>query len=232
MPEASPVVPVGIVGLSLLMLVAWPVLTWKATGDRKLSLNFAAGLVAWSSIWLGLAFSGRLADLSRKPPLFVLLPPLLVTATVLLVRSRIGKGLAAQTPLWILIGVQGFRLPLEWVMHQAAAERVMPVQMTFGPGGFNYDIVTGVTALMLAAALRVGSVPRPVLMLWNVIGSVLLCIVVGIAVVSTPLFAKFGTEPEQLNTWVLHAPYVWLPAVLVGSALLGHLVIFKRLFAK
>jgi hypothetical protein len=31
------------------------------------------------------------------------------------------------------------------------------------------------------------------------------------------------------NTWVASFPYVWLPAILVTAALLGHIIIFRRL---
>ncbi len=59
-------------------------------------------------------------------------------------------------------------------------------------------------------------------------GLLLLANIVVVSVMSTPLFAKFDSEPEKLNTWVLHAPFIWLPAVLVGSALLGYELIFQR----
>ena len=35
--------------------------------------------------------------------------------------------------------------------------------------------------------------------------------------------------PERLNTWVAYAPFVWLPAVMVVCALIGHLVIWRKL---
>jgi hypothetical protein len=34
---------------------------------------------------------------------------------------------------------------------------------------------------------------------------------------------------EPANVWVTRPPFVWLPAVLVLAALLGHLVLFRRL---
>jgi hypothetical protein len=34
---------------------------------------------------------------------------------------------------------------------------------------------------------------------------------------------------DQVNTWVATVPYVWVPSVLVVSALAGHLIIFRRI---
>jgi hypothetical protein len=40
----------------------------------------------------------------------------------------------------------------------------------------------------------------------------------------------FSNEPA--NVWVLQPPFVWLPAVMVLAALLGHIVIFRRIRAE
>jgi len=39
----------------------------------------------------------------------------------------------------------------------------------------------------------------------------------------------FGDEPQNLNTWVLYFPYVWLPVVLVTIALSSHIIITRKL---
>lgn len=234
-PNASPVVTIGIAGLSCLLLAGWSVLVWRAARPeerRGLTLRFTAMTVGWAALTLGLAAAGVFARVEDRPPPFMLIPVGLVVGVVLLARSRFGPLLAA-SPLWILVGMQAFRLPLELVMHQAALEGTMPAQMTFGSvrgdSGLNYDIVTGITALVLALGLRFGRVPRAVVLAWNVLGTLLLFVIVSVALLSTPLFAYFGSAPERLNTWILFAPFIWLPAVLVGSALLGHVLVFRAL---
>jgi hypothetical protein len=131
----------------------------------------------------------------------------------------VGRRLAG-LPSWLLVGFASFRLVLELFMHAAAAEGTMPVQMTFG-AGLNYDILTGASALVVAAQLRRHD--NPVLLrAWNVFGLALLVSIVTIAVVSTPAIAAFG--PHRLNTWVAYAPFIWMITVNVPAALLGHLV--------
>jgi hypothetical protein len=67
------------------------------------------------------------------------------------------------------------------------------------------------------------------LLAWNALGTVLLVTILVIAVASLPTFGLFGRKPEQLNTWVAYFPYVWLPAGLVSGAVLGHVLLWRRL---
>jgi hypothetical protein len=39
----------------------------------------------------------------------------------------------------------------------------------------------------------------------------------------------FRTAPA--NVWVTTAPYIWLPTVMVAFAILGHIVVYRRLRA-
>jgi hypothetical protein len=133
------------------------------------------------------------------------------------------------TPVVWLVGFHAFRLPLELVMHRAASEGTMPAQMSFT--GWNFDIVTGASALVVAALAAQGDAPRWLLAAWNALGSLLLLAIVLIALASLPIVRAFGDEPSQLNTWVAYFPFVWLPAGPVAAALFGHIVLWRRLFS-
>ena len=114
-------------------------------------------------------------------------------------------------------------------MHRAVTEGIMPVQMSYS--GWNYDIVTGASALVVAYLLR-RTESRGLLMAWNLLGTILLAVIIGVAVASTPFLHAFGTAPAQLNTFVTFAPFVWLPLILVPAALFGHLLVWRRLFGR
>jgi type IV secretory pathway TrbD component len=101
----------------------------------------------------------------------------------------------------------------------------MPLQMTYT--GRNFDIVTGVSALVLGLVMLKWNVPRVVVWIWNVTGLALLINIVAVAMLSSPLFQFFGSD--HLNTFVAYPPYVLLPAVMVLAAWAGHLVVFKAL---
>jgi hypothetical protein len=93
--------------------------------------------------------------------------------------------------------------------------------------GRNFDILTGASALIVAAFVRAGRAPRWLVVTWNVLGLALLTNIVAIAILSTPPVHYFGTA--RLNVWVTYPPFVWLPAVMVLAAFAGHLVIFRAL---
>jgi len=139
--------------------------------------------------------------------------------------SRIGRALAEGLSFRWLIGFQLFRLPLELMLHRAMLEGLMPAQMSFE--GLNYDIVTGVTAGLITLASVWVAIPRWLCWMFNLLGSALLLTIVVISIVSLPTFALFG--PERVNTWVFGFPYVYLPVVMVQWALLGHVLVFRKL---
>ena len=110
-------------------------------------------------------------------------------------------------------------------MHEMYERGVMPVQMSYS--GRNFDIITGVSAFVVAGLVAGGRAGRWVIVAWNVLGLLLLLNVVTIAILSTPLFRYFGDD--RLNVWVTYPPFVWLPAVMVLAALAGHLLVFRAI---
>jgi hypothetical protein len=171
--------------------------------------------------WLG--FSGH------RPTML----PLLVGSLGLAIglgMSTLEKGLAMTLPLSVLVGFQGFRVAVEWLIARAWREGLAPIQMTYH--GRNFDIVTGVTAIGVAALVATGTLPehlvRPLVRAWNLLGIALLANVLIIALLSAPTPLRiFHNEPA--NVWITQAPWVWLPTVMVVAAALGHVLIERRL---
>jgi hypothetical protein len=151
----------------------------------------------------------------------------MVVMTLVLAWSSFGRRFADRLPFVALIGFQAFRLPLELVMHRAVAAGIMPNVMSFT--GYNFDIVTGATALPLALYAWRRPLPRPVLVVWNLTGQALLIVVAAVALAASPIFRAFGDQ--QLNVWVTQFPYVWI-AVMVAAALFGHVVTMRKLLAE
>jgi hypothetical protein len=206
------------------------VVALRAAGRTRAAVVAAMAIAAWLALTGRLAAQGLFARFdAQPPPLLGLLPVGLLMGVVVAV-SPLGKAIVKRFPVWMLVGVQVFRLPLELVMHSGAAEGVMPVQMSYA--GLNFDIVTGITAPLVAMLCAAGRAPRGVLRAWNAMGFILLMNVVVIAVLSTPMFQRFGSAPRQVNTWVAFFPFVWLPAVLVPCALAGHLLVTRSLLRR
>jgi hypothetical protein len=211
--------------------LAWgAAVSWRRAGEPPSSVRRAGFLtLAASGAWMALAWfaaaSGILADFERTPPPFAFLILAIIVISFGIAFSRLGTRLSTYLPLWLLVAVQGFRLPLELAMHGMYERGAMPIQMSYS--GRNFDILTGVTALAIAPLVRSGHGGRWLVATWNILGLALLVNVVTVAILGTPRFQYFG--PEHLNVWVMQPPFVWLPAVMVVAALAGHLLIVRAL---
>lgn len=203
--------------------VAWT-RTGKTSGDAARTAAVAA--VA-ASLWLlgTYTLSARgLLHFDATPPTMLILVVVLTALAIGLGISRLGRRLADGLPLAALVGVQGFRLPLELMLHRAYETGLMPVQMSYS--GLNFDIATGVSSLALCLLLLFGLAGPRAVRVWNVMGSLLLLNVVVIALLSAPTPMRVFTN-EPPNVWVTRPPYIWLPTVMVAFAMLGHVVIFR-----
>jgi hypothetical protein len=224
------VLPFIVIPVCLAAAFAWGIaaasrrLGEAGAATRRASVALGAAIVWMSGTWIA-ASSGILRRWEATPPPFGLLVLAMVTLGCLIAFSRCGRLLATGLPLWTLVAVQGFRLPLELSMHAMYERGIMPLQMSYS--GRNFDILTGASALIVAALARAGRAPRWLVATWNVVGLALLVNVIAIAIMTTPRFHYFGTE--RLNVWVTYPPFVWLPAVMVLAAFAGHLVIFRAL---
>lgn len=196
---------------------------------RSLPLRGALVLGPWMALTALLARAGVFARLAESGHLLVYV----VAANGLALGfafSDLGGRVARAVPLAALLGFQGFRLPLELVLHSWYAQGSVPVQMTYS--GDNFDIVTGVVSLGAAALLAFAPLrartSRIVAGTVNLVGFALLLRVMSIALRSTPgpLRTYLDTEPLLLP---LHAPYTWILPVCVAGALLGHVLTFRRL---
>lgn len=192
----------------------------------------ATGRVALGILWMALtaalAASGALQNFDSFPPAILKLVLLSTLLTTILCLSSLGREWVKTWALPAMVAFQAFRLPLELIMHRAATEGLMPVQMSFS--GRNFDILSGLLALPVAWALSRGKGGRTLAWAWNLMGLALLINVVGVAILSMPgPLRAFPQDPP--NTWITQAPYVWLPTVLVQLAWGGHLLMIRKLWA-
>lgn len=223
--------------ITVVLAVALPLarsLAGKRLGEppaqrRRATLQIAVGMIAYLGIGGALAVAGVLGHWDRMPPSFMPAFAVALLVTVMLARSSHGRTLADGLPLALLVGFQGFRIPVEIMLHRAAEQGVIGSQMTWS--GLNFDVVTGIVGAGLGLWLwqRGEDQPPPRALLWgfNLLGLGLLTTIVTIAVLSMPTpFRVFDGPP---NVFVASVPFVWLPTVMVMAALLGHLLLARRL---
>jgi len=234
-PEAPLAVSAGIAVLALMVagLFLWANhwaaarMGWQRGRVRGHFLRLLLDTVLWTGGFAIAAWSGLLARFDLWPPPLMVMALIVTAGPAWLALSERARPLASRLPVAALIGFQAFRLPLEVLMNAAAAVGAMPVQMSYS--GWNFDIVTGVTACLVGPLAAIGRAPRWLVWGWNIIGASLLAAIVGISVASTPVIRAFGDD--RLNTWICFFPYVWIPSILVAAALAGHILLFRRLLA-
>ena len=210
-------------GFTLLPLLVGGTVVWaiRRTSGRSAGIWAGATLTLWLVLTGGLASSGFL-DQWNPPRMFLLFGSILIFL-FWSARQPWTQRLGDLSLKW-LVGFQAFRIGVELLLHEAVQEGVAHPTMTWT--GTNFDILPGVSALLLcpfADRLK----PRS-LQVWNVAMAVVLIFTVVTAMLAAPTpFRQIGGDPP--NVFVACFPFVWLPGVLVTSAWLGHIVLFRRL---
>lgn len=205
----------------VVVIVAFFAAAWRALEGQKIKF-LALALVCGVAIGLqsALVASGQLWALPLHGlPLFF---GGVLFVSVALGLSPLGGRMAGAVPLAALVAFQGFRLPLELVLHSWAQQGTIPGTMTWT--GQNWDIVSGVVALVCApfVARRRG-------LAWgaNIVGFLLLLNVARVALLSAPLPFGWGQTPPLLVAF--HLPYALIGPVCVGGAFFGHVVLTRAL---
>ena len=196
---------------------------------RRATRLTAIGMLAYLAISGALATAGVFGHWDRLPPSMMIGFVGALVATLITWRSSLGRTLADGLPLAWLVGFQGFRIAVEIMLHRSAEQGVIGFQMTWS--GLNFDIASGIAGAGLGVWLwqRGDDQPTPRTLLWayNLMGLALLTTIVTVAILSMPTpFRQFDGPP---NVFVADVPFVWLPMVMVMAALLGHLLLFRRL---
>ncbi|MEW5916277.1 MAG: hypothetical protein AB1762_07725 [Gemmatimonadota bacterium] len=231
-PDGSVLLSTSFIALTaalVLSFVAAIYAAWRRTGATTASARRPAaiattGAVVWLAITAGSAALGVLS-FSAPPTMQILLLATLAIA-LLLGFSRVGSRLASGLPIALLVGFQGFRVVVELLLHRAYSEGLMPVQMSYA--GRNFDIISGLSAIALGAWLATGRRSARLVGIWNALSFALLVNIIVVALLSAPTPLRvFMNEPA--NVWVTKAPWIWLPAVMVLAALLGHIVVLRYL---
>lgn len=188
---------------------------WIYVGGHRAAIALGGWLAT-----TGLAAYLGLLEFGPLPPPVGIVVITGLALTIALAFSKWGEQLLDTAGVPILIGFQGFRILVEIFLYWGHTQGLVPGQMTWE--GRNWDVLTGLTAIPIAF----WATSRTVVMLWNVAGLLLLINIMTVAILSLPTpFQVFSPQ----NTFVAEWPYIWLPAFLVPSALLGHLLIFRWL---
>lgn len=227
MPTLPHNIAIGFILLPLAVLAILSVLMIRSS--RSLWWVVAV-MVGWATVTSMLSLSGALANFESGQPRIPILVLTQLLFVVWLAWFSGWSGSLAQIPQTSLIGLQCFRIPVEFLLAEMADHKLLAMEMTFY--GRNFDILAGVTAIMLAIWLRRDGEEslRPVVLGWNLMGLCLLTTVLAHGMLSVPY--PFQLLYLSVPTFVVASfPVVWLLTVLVPIAYLLHIVSIRRCLA-
>lgn len=202
------------------LLGVWRSARFEGFDPFRRTFGVAVALILWLGLAAGLVASGWV---EAVPGRLMAFGTGIMLGSVLIGFSRIGAWLALQRSIPWLVAFQGFRLPLELVLHSWVSQGVIPESMTWT--GSNWDVLSGIAALALAPFSR-----RSRLAAWtgNIIGFLLLLNVGRVAVLSAPgPFGRHDITPKLLLPY--HLPYAMIVPICIGGALIGHIALTRAL---
>ena len=195
-----------------------------AATRRRWTAGAAVAVATWAALTALVPLSGILyADLPVPALMLFFFGNNLLAAV--LAFSPIGTRLVAGLPVLAFIAPQALRLPLELILHHWYDLGTLPVQMTYE--GRNFDIITGIAALLLTLYALRRPLSRVMVLGFNLLGLGLLLAVATIAFMSTPVPLRLFPDPPVMLPY--HWPFVWILPFAVSSALFGHLLTFRAL---
>ena len=203
-----------------------------AESTRKKTIPAAIAFTGWLALQGMLAWKGVYSqNLDSLPPKIMLLGvlPCLLVILVLFVTTA-GRKFMDDLPLTSLTYIHVVRIPVEIVLFWLYLQKAIPQLMTFE--GRNFDILAGITALLVAYfGITKGKAGRHAILVWNIICLGLLLNIVLHAVFSAP-FPFQQLAFDQPNRAILYFPFCWLPAFIVPVVLFAHLAAMRKLLRK
>ncbi len=220
LPIPSPLLFWGFIALSIAMAGILVFTTHYTSGVRSGRVSLMVATV-WMGLTAVLGWAGYLD--AWAPPRMLIIIITMLAGLAWASRQKWTERLG-DLPLSLLVGFQSFRILVELLLHQAVMEGIAHPTMTWT--GTNFDIIAGVSALLLAPFAQ--RLNQRFLQGWNLLMAAVLVVTVVAGVLATPSpFRQIIGEPA--NGFVAGFPFVWLISVLVFSAWLGHIVLFRRL---
>lgn len=196
----------------------------KAAHGNKI---VASLLIIWMIGQGIIASTGFYTNTTTSPPRFMamLLPP--VTFILIVFATRKGRNFIDLLRPDQLTLLHIVRIPVEFCLFALYSHQLVPQLMTFE--GINFDIISGITAPLIAyLGYHKKVFNKTVLLIWNLICLGLLVNIAFHGILSVPsTFQRFGFE--QPNIGLTYFPYVFLPGLIVPTVLFAHLSSIRQL---
>ncbi len=214
--------------LSSLFLLLCLVMAAAVVGLFARYLAGRARVMAIAVFVLWLLYAGVLGAkgiiASRVPPgpLLLLIPSVAFIAAFVTRRSGVKK-FASEVPATLLIGLQVFRVFVEIALYELCLKGLVPRMLTFE--GANFDILTGLSAPLVAWLYASRRISDRAVRAWSWAGIALLANVLIRALLT--FSGVLRTEVPNVGIGIF--PFTFLPGLLVPLALILHILLLRSL---
>lgn len=212
-------------GLITAITVVFFYLAVRKANPRKAPLLMGL-LLSWLALIGFLASNGFFIAFNAVPPRLVLVvgPAIGLPAALFFVPA--GQRFYDAMPLRTLTYLHIIRVPVEIALHQLYLHHQIPEMMTYE--GLNFDILSGISAPIIAYFTFQRKLPTRWLLLWNIVCLGLLLNILSLAILSLPSpFQQLNFD--QPNIGVTKFPFIWLPGFVAPFVGLSHLIAIRQL---
>jgi hypothetical protein len=195
--------------------------------NRRAAFRVLAGLSVWFTYVGLLGYFGVVKNTVMRPPGIVfIVVPVIFFLVLFIVRSSANARVALAFPLWIILGLQCFRVGVELFLHQLWIDGLVPKMLTFE--GANVDIYVGASAPLIAWLSARGRLGIRLALAWNVLGLLALTNVVIRAVLTAP--GPFNLiHAEVPNRMLGTFPFLLIPGFFVPLAVVLHVLALRAI---
>lgn len=224
-PSVPQSIDIAFILLTFFLFVITVFCVRTITEDRKITLRVFLSLFFWLLFLKTISGMAFLHNYQSMPPRLMIAPLPCLIAIIVLASSKSFAQLLRRIPMHWLIYIQCYRIFVELILYSLAENGIIHHRMTFA--GANFDILAGISALLIGWMVQKKKLSPNGLIAWNVAGILLLLNIVGIAILSTPYpISIFHDEP--VNTVIFYFPFIWLPGFVAPFALAMHVFAIKK----
>lgn len=212
--------------LGFLVCVLYTILFFYLSNSKPIKITLIILLIA--VVQSVLAYQGFYLESDSVPPRFIvaLLPSIILITFGL--SSKQMAWIAENRDMRLSTFLHTVRIFVEIILYYLFVYKMIPELMTFE--GRNFDILAGLTALVIFALVIKNNIGDKALLIWNIIGLCLVSFIAANGVLSAELpFQQFAFD--QPNRALNYFPFILLPAVVVPLVIYTHItdiIILKR----
>ena len=222
-----------LLSLVIVILILFGYYKWNQrllkAGENQIKPSaFVIPFLIWVIYITALSFTDILMDYSFPPrfPIFVFIP--FVTLLILFYWCNKNNAAFKYLPLAWTTYFQSFRIPVEILIVYTFYQEIIPESATFE--GYNFDIVMGITALIMGYLVSKNFKKfKRLFIIWNILGIGMILFV--FAIIATSIYRPdlWNSEVPLVAKEFVSFPYFFLPGLLAPAGIFMHLVALLQL---